>query len=188
MAFAYAPEIWQNFFGVVSLAAATLTGLLAVALSMNIRAISASPARIARAREALIALTVLLTLSIIVLIPKQGRVALGIELIALSVVVFLISLRLEARTTRRLPARNRRRWIIRLIGLNSATLAITLAGASLVVGRLGGLLWLIHSTLYGLIWSTYNAWTLTIRLPGVLEGEQSEEPRKATGYTSQTSR
>ena len=42
-------------------------GLLAVALSMNIRAIAASLARIARAREALIALTVLLTLSIFVL-------------------------------------------------------------------------------------------------------------------------
>jgi len=175
MAFAYAPEIWQDFFGVVSLAAATLTGLLAVALSMNIRAIAASPARIARAREALISLTVLLTLSIFVLIPRQGRVALGIELIGLSFVVFLISLRLEARTTKRLPPRHRRRWILRLIGLNTATLAITLTGASLVIGRFGGLLWLIHSTLYGLIWSTYNAWTLTIRLPGVLEGEGAED-------------
>src|SRR5262245_7634586 len=134
MAFAYAPEIWQDFFGVVSLAAATLTGLLAVALSMNICAIAASPPRIAHAREALIALTVLLTLSILVLIPKQGRVALGIELIGLSFVVFLISLRLEARTTRRLPARYRRRWLVRLVGLNTATLAITLTGASLIVG------------------------------------------------------
>jgi hypothetical protein len=172
VSFAYSPEIWRDFYEVVSLAAATLTGLLAVALSMNIRAVVASPARMGRAREALIALTVLLTVSIFVLIPQQGRLPLGIELIAVSLVVLVLSLRLQTKTTQRIPARHRRRWTIRAIGLNTATLAITLAGASLVAGRLGGLLWLIYTTLYCLIWSTYDAWSLTIRLPGTLEGER----------------
>jgi hypothetical protein len=152
-----------------------LTGLLAVALSMNIRVVVGSPARIARAREALISLTVLLTLSIFVLIPQQGRVALGVELITLSLVVLVITLRLQARTTRRVPTRHRRLWILRIIGLNSATLAITIAGASLVVGRFGGFLWLIYTTLYCLIWSTYDAWSLIIRLPGALEGERPDD-------------
>ena len=175
MAFVYQPEVWQSFFEVVSLAAATLTGLVAVALSMNIRFIAARPARGARAREALIALTVLLAVSILVLIPKQGRVALGIELIAASIMVLIISVRLQIQTTRRLPERNRRQWIIRIVALNSATLAITFTGASLIIERLGGLLWLIYSTLYCLIWSTYNAWTLTIRMPGALEGERADD-------------
>lgn len=181
MSFAYAPEIWRDFYGVVSLAAATLIGLLAVVLSMNIRAVVASPARIARAREALISLTVLLTLSIFVLIPQQGRVALGIELIVVSLVVLVLALRLQRKTTRRIPARHRRRWMMRAIGLNTATLAITLTGASLVAGRLGGLLWLIYSTLYGLIWSTYDAWSLTIRLPGALEGERPDDSSHSDG-------
>ena len=171
MEFAYKPEIWQDFFAVVALAAATVTGLLAVALSMNVGAIVGSPARIARAREALISLTVLLTLSIFVLIPEQGRMALGIELIVLSIVVLVMSVRLEARTLGRLPPERRRRWLMRLMVLNSATLAITIAGVSLVVGRLGGLLWLVHTTLICLVWSTYNAWSLTIRVPRALEGE-----------------
>jgi hypothetical protein len=181
VSFAYAPEIWRDFYGVVSLAAATLIGLLAVVLSMNIRAVVASPARIARAREALISLTVLLTLSIFVLIPQQGRVALGIELIVVSLVVLVLALRLQRKTTRRIPARHRRRWMMRAIGLNTATLAITLTGASLVAGRLGGLLWLIYSTLYGLIWSTYDAWSLTIRLPGALEGERPDDSSHSDG-------
>jgi hypothetical protein len=175
VSFAYAPEIWQQFYEVVSVAAATLTGLLAVALSMNIRAVVGSPSRIARAREVIISLTVLLTLSIFVLIPQQGRVALGIELITLSLLVFAMTLPLEARTTRRVPPEYRSWWILRLIGLNSATLAITIAGASLVVGRFGGMLWLIHTTLYSLLWSTYDAWSLIIRLPGTLEGERSDD-------------
>jgi len=71
--------------------------------------------------------------------------------------------------------------MIRAIGLNTATLAITLAGASLIAGRLGGLLWLIYTTLYGLIWSTYDAWSLTIRLPGALEGERPDNASPTDG-------
>ena len=175
MAFAYRPEIWQEFFSVASLAAVTLTGLIAVALSLNIRAVAASPARIGRARESLIALTVLLVVSIFALIPQQGRIALGIELILLSVVVLTIAFRLQSKTLHRLPAENRRRWMIRVVAATSAALAIGISGASLIAGHSGGLLWLVHTTLYCLVWPTYNAWSLTIRLPGALEGERSRE-------------
>jgi hypothetical protein len=82
--FAYRPEIWRDLFDMAALAAVTLTGLLSVGLSINHRTIRESPTHRARAREALLALTVLLTVSIFVLIPEQGRVALGIELIVLS--------------------------------------------------------------------------------------------------------
>ena len=162
MEFAYRPEIWQDLFDMAALAAVTLTGLLSVALSINVRNIADTPAHLARAREALISLTVLVTVSVFVLIPQQGRVALGIELIALSILVFVVGLRLQAQTLRRLPARSRPRWIVRLIGLDSATVAILIAGVSLVSGRFGGLLWLVPTMLICLVWSTYNAWRLTI--------------------------
>jgi len=50
---------------------------------------------------------VLLTLSIFVLIPQQGRMALGIELMVLSILVLIVGLRLQARTLRRLHVRHR---------------------------------------------------------------------------------
>jgi hypothetical protein len=61
-----------------------------------------------------------------------------------------------------LAKRQRRSWALRLIGLDSATLCITLAGAGLVTRRMGGLLWLVPTILICLIWSTYNAWSLMI--------------------------
>jgi len=131
--FAYRPELWQSLFDMV-----------------------------ARAREALIALTVLLTVAIFVLIPEQGRVALGVELLVLSILVWGVSLRLQWRTVRALPAQRRRSWIGRLIGFDTAIVGITLAGVGLVTGRLGGFLWLLPTVLICLIWSTYNAWSLTI--------------------------
>lgn len=162
MHFAYEPELWQGLFEMVALAAVTLTGLLSVALSINVRHIVDTPSHLARGREALIALTVLLTVAIFVLIPTQGRVALGIELVVLSIVVLAIGLRLQARTLSLLPAAQRRHWRVRLLGLNGATVAITIAGVGLITERFGGLLWLVPAILIGLVWSTYNAWNLTI--------------------------
>jgi len=92
--FAYKPELWQSLFDMCALAAVTLSGLIFVGLSINLRNVVSSPVHLARAREALIALTVLLTVAIFVLIPEQGRVPVGIELIALSVLVWVLSLRL----------------------------------------------------------------------------------------------
>ena len=162
MEFAYRPELWQSLFDMVALAAVTLTGLLSVGLSINRRTIVDSPAHRARAREALIALTVLLTVAIFVLIPEQGRVALGIELLALSVLVWVLTLRLQSQTVHRLPSRQRRSWVLRLVGIDSATFGITLAGVGLITGRMGGFLWLLPTILICLVWSTYNAWSLAI--------------------------
>ena len=162
MEFAYRPEAWQSMFATVALAAATLTGLLFVGLSINLRIIVDSPAHLARAREAMIALVVLLVLSLLALIPEQGGTALGIELLTLGVLVFVVSVRLQSSTVHHLPARRRRSWIARLIGLNSATLAIAIAGAGLLMRGFGGLLWLVPTVLICLVWSTVNAWNLVI--------------------------
>jgi hypothetical protein len=93
--FAYKPELWQSLFDMCALAAVTLAGLIFVGLSINLRNVVSSPVHLARAREALIALTVLLTVAIFVLIPEQGRLPVGIELLALSVLVWVLSLRLQ---------------------------------------------------------------------------------------------
>ncbi len=162
MGFAYKPELWQSLFDMVALAAVTLAGLLFVGLSINLRTVVDSPAHYARAREALIALTVLLTVAIFVLIPEQGRVALGIELFVLSAIVWGFTLRLQAETVHRLPPSRRLGWVKRLLGLDVATLGITLAGVGLVTGRLGGFLWLLPTILICLVWSTYNAWSLVV--------------------------
>ena len=162
MDFAYKPELWRELFEMVALAAVTLTGFLSVGLSINIRMIVDTPAHLARAREALIALTVLLTVAIFVLIPEQGRVALGIELVVLSALVFGVILRLQWATLHRLPAERRRSWRRRLIGLDSSVLAITIAGVGLITGRLGGVIWLLPTILICLVWSTNNAWNLAI--------------------------
>ncbi len=163
MDFAYAPGEWEVLFAAVAGAAAAMTGLLFVAFSVNLSTILADPAHMARSRETLSGLLTLLVLSIVVLIPGQGRVALGAELTVMGLLLLIISLSLQARTIRRLHIRHRVRWMLRASGLNAPTSAVAIAGIGLLTRSLGGLLWLVPTILIYFIWSTVNAWSLVVQ-------------------------
>ncbi len=160
--YAYQADGWQAFYGAVAGASAALTGLLFVALSLN-SVIVRDAAHRGRAREALSGLLILVVLALIVLIPGQGQRPLGWELLVGGVVLEVFGLRLQAETVTGLPSAHRPRWVTRLVPLHLATLAVPAAGASLLVGRYGGLLWLLPTILVYLIWSTTNAWMLVVQ-------------------------
>ena len=163
MDFAYRPEQWSTLFAAVMGSSAALTGLLFVGLTINVRTIMVDAAHAARARESLGGTLILLVLSIIVLIPAQGRVALGWELIVYFVVGAAIAARLQSATLRRLPTNHRIRWLGRTAILNCASLAILLAGIGLITRTIGGLLWLVVTVIIYFVWSALNAWTLVTR-------------------------
>jgi modulator of FtsH protease len=161
---AYRAEAWQALFGAVAGAAAALLGLLFVALSLNLRQIMPDPGHAARAREALGGLLILVLLAVIVLIPAQERRVLGVELLALGVVLVGLSVRLQSRTVRRLRGGRRLEWVARILPFNLATLAVLVSGGSLLAGRFGGLYWLIPTVLIYLLRSVLNAWTLLVQV------------------------
>lgn len=182
---AYRPEDWQTFYGAVAGSAAALTGLLFVALSVNL-ALMRVPAYGARAREAVSALLILVLMAFAVLIPGQGTRALGWELVAGGLLVEAYGIRLQAQTLRNLPRARRGRWAARLAPLHVATLAVPGAGASLLVGRGGGLLWLIPTVLIYITWAVANSWALLVLAAGGTAGdaETDTEDEKARSPTA----
>jgi len=50
--------------------------------------------------------------------------------------------------------------------LHLGTLAILVAGISLIAGQFGGLFWLVPTVLIYLVWSLYNAWLLVVQIVG----------------------
>ena len=163
---AYRPEAWQALFGAVAAASAALTGLLFVGLSINLKKVVGTPEHMGRAREALGQMLSLLVLSIIVLIPGQNRLALGAELILLGAILAGVSAVLHAQTLTRIRPGRRLRWGARFAIFHVGTVAIPLAGASLMLGHYGGLFWLALTVLIYFPWSTINAWTLVIQAIG----------------------
>ena len=82
---AYDPSPWTALFTATASTSAGLTGLVFVAVSINIRAILKGPGLPERALEPLILLLGVLAVSILALIPRQGPTVLGIELATESV-------------------------------------------------------------------------------------------------------
>src|SRR3954466_10188103 len=80
------PE-WQDFFTFVGLVAGGLTGLIFVALSIHVTEATARSAYIARARTTLGALTGLLVLCGLALVPGQEPKAFGLECLVLFVIL-----------------------------------------------------------------------------------------------------
>ncbi len=142
---AYQAQSWQVFYAAVVGAAATLTGLLFVALSLNLRAILQEAAH--RARETFGGLVGLLVLALVVLIPGQSFLWLGTELIVGSLIYLAYGVRLQVQTMRRLPIGRRARWMARIALLNLGTLLILWSGLSLMLQRLSGLYWLVPTNL-----------------------------------------
>jgi hypothetical protein len=154
---------WHDLFVAVAGAAAALTGLIFVAVSINLKSIMESPILPARAAESLGILIVLLVISILVLTPGQSRQFVGAELTAIAVLVLArvgVS-RAYRRGSPEIPLH----WILlpAVVALLSS-LPLLLAGITLLAHRGGGLYWLVPELIFGFVGAVYNAWILLVEI------------------------
>ena len=163
----YQPGAWTAMYGAVAAAAAAFAGLLFVALTLNLPRILPDAAHVARAREALAGLLSLVVLGFLVLIPGQGKNALGIELLCAAAVLTAFSIPLQGQTLRRLPSGGRVSWALRMLPVNVATVAVAVAGVSLLAGAGGGLYWLAGTVVVYILRSAHDAWTLVVEATDV---------------------
>lgn len=165
---------WVEFFVTVATAAAALTGLIVVGLSINVAYIASSPTHRAHARATLVVLTATMVTGLVGIIPQSIELA-GLEFGAVSVSFALINTVNNVRTLRRVnwqvPAAAWRRmafgYAIAVFGL--------VGGLSLAVahGDGGGLYWVALSVISGIIWSIASAWRFLI---GVVDEQQTHAP------------
>ena len=143
---AYATTGWENFFVAEVGAAAALTGLLFVAVSINLAKILENPQLPGRAGESLLILMGVLATATLGLVPGQSSATLGVELLGVLVPVWTFPMLLQARA--RLPGRPARWTWTRVLSHQTATLPMLAAGASLCAGAGGGLYWLVVGTIF----------------------------------------
>jgi hypothetical protein len=155
---AFEPERWQDFYLMVGGAAAVLTGLIFVAMSLHVRSIVADPWHRGRAGSSLISLMSAVVIAGAVLIPDQPLELLAVEVIA----VALVSPLYAARGFVHLPDGHRVAFVLELtIGVVGAALAV-LAGLSLMVEQGPGLWLLVPVSAIVLGSSVWNAWRLVV--------------------------
>jgi hypothetical protein len=174
---------WQGFFTYVGLVAGGLTGLIFVALSLQITAVRARPAYVVRARTTLGALTGMLVLCGLVLIPGQTAVGLGVE----GLILFLA---LIADVLRTVGSFEESGHPLRGAVLMRTTLALVLLsiGAIGSVGLLAGVDWAVFaigvSTLLGLPLRLYQAWALLVAALPLQRDLPDPLPAEGSGGTT----
>jgi modulator of FtsH protease len=154
---------WENFFVAEAGAAAALSGLLFVAVSINLARILSFPHLPGRAAETLTVLVGVLLIATFGLVPGQGAVLLGSEILATGLVMWGVSVRSQLRT--RIKPDVGRPWLwIRVFTMQMASVPFVVAGLGLLFGSAHAIYWVVPGTVASLCSAILNAWVLLVEI------------------------
>lgn len=157
------PE-WQTFFAAEVNAAAALTGLVVVAISVNITRILEQPLLVERAVEALIALVGALVLTSLLLMPGQPPGAQAGECGLVGALMLAAPLRFQLHAWRSEIPNERARPITRALmtGLGGAPMLV--AAGLLAGGSAAGFYWAAAGLIVSLVVGVVGAWVLLVEI------------------------
>jgi hypothetical protein len=157
------PE-WANFFVAELAALAALTGFVVVAISINIARILSYPNLPSRAGEALVGPVGAITATSLILIPDQPAVLLGVEVIALGLVMVVAPIAFQSRTLRHRKDATAQEWIARAVTNEGFNLTFVVGGALLFAGARAGLYWIAAGDILCILTIVLSAWVLMIEI------------------------
>jgi len=160
---------WHDFFLAQAGAAGVLTGLVFVGVSINLQKIVSNPysGLAGRAAEALILLVAVLVAAVLVLVPGQGAGVLGTELLVVGLAAWgwIVAIQLpRIREWTIMRADLRVSFVLRVVLGQVATLTLVIAGVAVLWVGVGGLYWLVASTVFSILTALADAWVLLVEI------------------------
>ncbi len=159
------PGVWNNFMITAAEAAAALTGLVIVAISVNLTRILSFKHLPARAGSTVASLILTVVTGMATLVP-QRLPSLGREVAAFAIVCWLLHLHTAQLTLAARREHNRPpAEIARVIVLGQAqTLSFVVGGILLATGHEVGFYWLAGGIIATFIFSTFMTWVLLVEI------------------------
>jgi hypothetical protein len=160
---------WHDFFLAAAGAAAVLAGLVFVGLSINLDMIMSNPTYglPGRALEALVVLVAILIATILLLVPAQGMVLAGVEVLAVGaadwVFVVIIHLR-QLKNWRSLEPALRWNFVGRVVVGQAATLLLVAAGVGVLSWGVDGLCVIVGAVILSFLAAVAEAWVLLVEI------------------------
>ena len=155
---------WENFFASELGASATLTGLIFVGVSVNLKKITTRATLTNRALEALVSLVVVLFISSLLLIPGQTFLAIGIEVLLIGLLNWMIVSFLQLYSLCKMQPQYRGQFVPYIVLGQIAALAFVIAGFVLLIFGPAGLYWIVAATLLSFLAAFTDAWVLLIEI------------------------
>jgi hypothetical protein len=157
------PTAWHDFFVGAMGASAALTGLLFVAISINLEQILKFPNLPGRAAGSLGVLVSALVVACCGLVPRQSHVALGLEITLAGGVVMVQAVWVTLRNHQ--TEGDTLSWRVeRMVTLLLPGTLFFAGGLSLLADGGGGLYWVFAGTALAFIVSALNAWVLLVEV------------------------
>ncbi|HEV2140037.1 MAG TPA: hypothetical protein VGT01_02500 [Candidatus Dormibacteraeota bacterium] len=161
---AYSTTNWGLAFTATAGASAALTGLIFVALSINLKQVVATPGLVARAIEVIVLLTSALIISTLLLMPGQTVDADATEVLTVAIAVGVTLLVIHVRTDRKALGIGRFQFGMRIVGSQMGPVFLLIGGVSLFVQNGGGLYWVAPALLAAMVAAIIGAWVLLVEI------------------------
>jgi hypothetical protein len=160
---------WHDFLLATAGAAAVLAGLVFVGVSINLEMIMANPiyGLAGRALEALVLLVAVLIVTTLLLVPAQGMVLAGVEVLAVGIAEWaaIVTIQLQQlRNLRSLETNLRRHFIVRMVLSQVATLPIVAAGVAVLSWGVSGLYLLAAGVMLSFLVAVEDSWVLLVEI------------------------
>jgi modulator of FtsH protease len=155
---------WNTYLSAQAGVGATLTGLVFVAVSINLPRVLSVPGLTGRAAESILQLFGVVIVSTTALVPGQSQVVLGAEMLAFGFALWAIQSALQIRYMRSKTGHPRWWAVMRIVQTHFATVPFVVCGILLLRDMPAGLYWLAPGCGFSLIAGVLSAWILLIEI------------------------
>ncbi len=155
---------WQPVFEVQAEAAATLTGLVFVAVSINLAKIIEIPGLAGRAAESMLQFLQVFFVSSAVLIPRQLLTAIGCEIFFVAALSWLGQLTSQIRYARARSGHPLKWLAQRVVTTHIASIPLAVAAVMLILGNSYGLFVIMGGFFFSFVAGVVGAWVLLVEI------------------------
>ena len=157
-------EDWQNILSVQAECAATLTGLVFVAVSINLAKIIAFPGLPSRAVESIVQFLQVFFICTVALVPGQSSLAVGAEILCIALLSWIMQVIAQVRYARMRTGHPKLWLIIRLTQTHLASIPLFVSIACMFAGEHAAMYWLVLGFIFSFVAGVGNAWVLLVEV------------------------
>jgi hypothetical protein len=155
---------WNDFFVAILGAAAALTGLIFVGVSISLSRILSIPKLSSRAAESIILLVNVVVISALCLVPEQPLFYLAIEFLGIGTVIWIITFTLDLKMLLNADKAFKKHYRQNMLFTQLAILPYIVSGIVTLVQGSNGIYWLIPGIIFSFIKSVIDAWVLLVEI------------------------